>query len=302
MEFRTNSVLIVDDEPMNIRALAHILQEDYTVYAETNGKACIDAAKRLNPDLILLDIIMSEMDGFTAIQLLKQDADTKDIPVIFVTGLTDPKDEVKGFALGAADYVSKPFSPHVVLARVKHQMQILNQMRKIQKMSVTCILTGLGNRRFLNEKLEQEWERAKRTSTPLSFIIMDIDNFKCFNDTRGHINGDTALQSVAAAIKSETTRATDIAARWGGEEFVVLLPNTDLEGAEVVAENIRHAIQQTPILLDDDTITYVTASFGIHSTIPKLEDTYTLTKFISDADQALYAAKSQGKNRTSFAN
>ncbi|MCL2752687.1 MAG: diguanylate cyclase [Defluviitaleaceae bacterium] len=297
MSSKTNSVLIVDDDPMNIMALAHILAPDYTVYAEADGKACLDAAKRLKPDLILLDIVMPELDGFGVIQRLKKDKDTKDIPVIFVTGLTKAQEEVKGFSLGAADFITKPFSPPVVSARVNHQIKILNQMREIQSLSATCILTGIANRHFFNTQLQQEWERAKKNKAHISFLMMDIDNFKDFNHAYGHLNGDVALQRTAKAITSAQNRTIDIAARWGGEEFVVLLPETTLEDAMLVAENIRDTVEKNIFtLLDETTKAGITVSMGVHSALPSPEDNYTLQNFISDTNAILCQAKANGTN------
>ncbi|MCL2358077.1 MAG: diguanylate cyclase [Defluviitaleaceae bacterium] len=292
-----NSILIVDDEAVNILALIEILRDDYTLFTERIGCNCFETAVRLQPDLILLDILMPEMNGFEIIALLQADARTKDIPIIFVTGLNKASDEVLGFSLGAVDYINKPFSANVVKIRVRHQMKILNLIREIQTLSITDHLTGIGNRRYFNTLLSQEWERAKRNHTSLSFMILDVDDFKKFNDTYGHVNGDTALQRIARAVCSEITRASDKVARWGGEEFAVILPCTDSKGAKNVAENIRTAVESTDITLDDGSIKHATVSIGIHSFVPDLEDGYSVNNFIADADKALYHAKNTGRNR-----
>ncbi|MCL1844891.1 MAG: diguanylate cyclase [Defluviitaleaceae bacterium] len=298
---KKNSILIVDDETVNIMALVDILRNEYTLYTERDGKNCLDTAARLLPDLILLDILMPEMSGFEVLEKLQNDSRTKNIPVIFVTGLSKSDDEVHGFSLGAVDYISKPFSASVVKMRVQHQIKIINLIREIQKLSITDPLTGIGNRRYFNSLIQQEWERAKRNRASISFLIMDIDHFKMFNDKFGHLNGDIVLQSVAHVISAEITRASDKIARWGGEEFAVILPDTDIIGAKKVAENVRAAIESADISLDDGTIQNTTVSIGIHAHVPdhlpKQNDEYSAINFISDADKALYHAKHTGRNR-----
>ncbi|MCL2222632.1 MAG: diguanylate cyclase [Oscillospiraceae bacterium] len=301
MSEQKNSVLIIDDELENIKALRFILGKDYTVYAERVSKNAPDTVKRLLPDIVLLDVIMPDIDGFEIIGHLKAEKTTKDIPVIFVTGRTDSDDEVKGFSLGAVDYINKPFSAPVVKMRIAHQMRIINQMREIQNLSATDTLTGIGNRRFFNTLINQEWEGAKRQQAYICFILFDIDNFKIFNDTYGHISGDKALKAVSEVITSSLTRATDKAARWGGEEFAIVLPNTPLDGAWRVAENIREAIEKMEIRLDDGNVVGVTVSGGIRCIIPDRAGEYSLEDMFTDADEAMYKAKRSGKNRVCVA-
>ena len=297
MDTDKNSVLIIDDEVINIKALMLILKKDYIVYAERDGKSSLEAAKKLQPDLILLDIMIPDIDGFEIIKNLKADKETEDIPVIFITSLSNPESEVQGFSLGAVDYIHKPFIAPIVKMRVQSQMKIVNLLRKVQSLSVTDFLTGIGNRRYLNIQLGQEWERAKRQQSTLGFIIMDIDDFKNFNDSYGHLHGDTVLQNVACAIESVVTRSTDKVARWGGEEFAVILPDTELSGVKKVAEDIRSAVERSTLLLDDKSTVMFTVSIGIHSVVPDYEGKYTLNNFVSDADKAMYNAKKNGKNR-----
>jgi len=292
-----NTVLIIEDDIENIKVLRHILSNDYVVYAERVSKDAVSTVKKLMPDIILLDVMMPDVDGFEVIGRLKSELHTKDIPIIFVTGRTDTEDEVRGFSLGAVDYINKPFSAPVVRMRVAHQMKIINQMREIRNLSATDTLTGIGNRRFFNTLIDQEWERAKRQQSHISFIIFDIDNFKKFNDAYGHLSGDKALVIVADVISSALTRATDKTARWGGEEFAIILPDTPISGAAKVAENIREAIEKTEIGLDDGQIVSVTVSGGIQSVIPVHKGEYGLPEFFKEADEALYRAKRSGKNK-----
>jgi len=301
MKKTTNTILIVDDDPMNLRMLTTILREDYTVFAEREGKSCFKSAVGLQPDLILLDVIMPDINGFSIIKLLKEEPTTRDIPVIFITGLSEAEDEVKGFSLGAVDYINKPFNEHVVKMRVQHQIKIINLIREIQDLSITDTLTGVGNRRYLNDQLDQDWERAKRTRQPISIMIVDIDNFKQLNDRYGHLNGDIALRSTADAIKAKIERATDKLARWGGEEFAIVLPDTPSAGAQQVAENIRSAVELNTIRFTANNTCQVTISIGVHTITPLRDGSSSLDEFILRADNALYHAKSAGKNRVCVA-
>ena len=301
MHSEKNSILIVDDEALNIKTLTQILEQEYTVYAEKDSLNSLDTAKKLQPDLILLDVVMPNIDGFEVMKNLKADKDTENIPVMFITGLSDAENEIQGFALGAVDYIHKPFIAPIVKMRIRSQMKIVNLLQKVQNLIVTDFLTGIGNRRYFNIELNREWERAKRQQSPISFILMDVDDFKKLNDTHGHLNGDSALQLVADVIKSVVTRASDKAARWGGEEFAVILPDTVLAGASKIAEDIRAAIESNAVVLEDKSTASITVSMGIHSVIPERGGDYNLNAFVSDADKALYQAKSMGKNRVCIA-
>ena len=292
-----NSILIVDDDPLNLRALMNILSDEYTVYAERGGVNCLESAERLQPDLILLDVLMPDMSGFDVIKALKNNTETREIPIIFITGLIDTDDEVTGFMFGAADYIHKPLVSHIVKVRVRQQMKIINLIREIQNLSITDPLTGIGNRRYFNTLLNREWERAKRNQTPLSFMLLDIDNFKQLNDRYGHLNGDTTLQTVARIFGQKIERAGDTFARWGGEEFAVILPDTASAGALKVAEAIRAAVAETVIQFDDGRSTDLTVSIGLHCVIPDRIESYDIDRLITKADEALYFAKTNGKNR-----
>ena len=292
---RDHSVLIVDDESSNIMAITHILSPNYIVYAAKNGQSGIKAAHKYLPDIILLDVIMPEMDGYSVIAALKDSDATHDIPVIFITGLSGVNDEEKGLALGAADYISKPFSPSIVKLRVNNQIRMIEQIRTIERLSMTDQLTELPNRRSFNLRLEEEWERAVRNQSTVSILLADVDRFKNYNDTYGHQQGDAALQAVAGALMGELQRPGDFAARWGGEEFAVLLTDTDLTGAQSVAEKIRLRIEGMEIPRADGRETRVTISIGISTQIPPRNSAYD--DFITCADKALYLAKETGRNR-----
>jgi two-component system chemotaxis family response regulator WspR len=174
-------------------------------------------------------------------------------------------------------------------------IQIVNQIRTIHTISITDELTGIGNRRYFYTRLEQEWQNALRHQSIISFLMLDIDNFKRYNDTYGHLNGDTVLKETAEIIQESLTRSTDKVARWGGEEFAVILAHTDIDGARMVAEKIRATIEQHTFSTDEPT--NVTVSIGINCVTPVHTDTYSLKDFVSDADKLLYHAKATGKNR-----
>ena len=290
-----NSILIVDDEKANIIALTHILSPEYTIYAAKNGQDAIEVTKQHLPDVILLDILMPGMDGYEVLSFLKSEEETREIPVIFVTGLGSAENEEKGLTLGAADYVSKPISPAIVKLRVRNQIQILNQITAIKWHSITDQLTGVSNRRNFDYRLRLEWDRAVRDKTQLSFFLTDIDNFKNHNDTYGHLQGDATLQAVAQAIEQSLQRAIDFVARWGGEEFVVLLPDTDLPGAIQVAERARKGVEDALIPCDGGGVTQVTISIGVNACTPV--QGASVRALIAGADRALYAAKKSGKNK-----
>jgi diguanylate cyclase (GGDEF)-like protein len=294
-ETKTNSVLIVDDENSNIMALTHILSPDYAVYAAKNGQNAVTAAEKHLPDVILLDIVMPEMDGYAVMSALKNSETTQKIPVIFITGLSNADDEEKGLKMGAADYISKPFSPAIVKLRVNNQIKMLNQFRIIEQISMIDQLTSIPNRRGFDSRMDMEWIRAIRESTPTSILIMDVDKFKVYNDTYGHQQGDVVLQAVAKTVSQSLNRPGDFAARWGGEEFVVLLPNTDLAGAQNIAEKIRLNISKAVIPCVDSTETKVTVSIGVKTQLPG--QGVSRENLLAEADKALYQAKESGRNR-----
>ena len=294
------TILMVDDENINLLVLERILNEDYTLYKATNGTDAIRLAKRMKPDIILLDIMMPGLTGFDVITELKNTERTRDIPVIYVTGLDSADDEEKGLLLGAADYISKPFSSAVVKSRIENQISSIKRIRELQEKNITDALTGIHNRRYFNAMLDNVWAQALETNTTVGFIILDIDHFKSYNDRYGHLNGDIVLQDVAKILSQRVKRASDYVARWGGEEFAIILSNTPIEGAAIMAEDIRKLIENYVFVLGDGTETRATVSLGVHSVAPGIETDYDLVTFLSDADKALYQAKQNGRNQTNL--
>ena len=294
-EAMKNSLLIVDDEKSNIIALTRLLSSEYTIYAAKNGHDALELANERLPSVILLDVLMPEMDGYEVIATLKHSVRTRNIPVIFITGLDNPGDEEKGLSLGAADYIVKPFRSMSVQLRVRNQIQMLNYIRIIEQLSMTDQLTNLPNRRNFDERIRLEWDRAIRDKTPISILFADLDEFKKYNDTYGHQQGDIALQTLARVFTMEFKRSVDFVARWGGEEFVVLLTNTDGSSAYRIAERLRAHAEYTEIPLSNSELTKMTVSLGINTILPTPGE--CVEDFISNADKALYLAKKEGRNR-----
>jgi len=288
------TILIIDDSESCVATLTRVLSSDFNIIVAKCGHEGIEIAKQKAPDIIILDIQMPDMDGFETITILKKTVSTRNIPVIFITALTKIEDEEKGLSLGGADFITKPFSAEIVKLRVRNQIKMLDFVSTIEQLSRIDQLTGLPNRRSFHERLTSEWKLAVREGTAISVLVMDIDHFKKCNDTFGHLLGDAVLQKIATVIKGNARKPTDFAARWGGEEFIVLLPKTDAEGAEVVAESIRDDVEGYTIIFKDNRMTKVTMSVGVNTHSPTKE--CSVNDFIHFADDALYTAKRNGRN------
>jgi diguanylate cyclase (GGDEF)-like protein len=301
METHRYSVLIVDDQEATVAMLTDILKNDYNIYSASNGKDAISIAKKFLPNLILLDILMPDMDGYAVIAKLKKMDSTKEIPVIFITSLDGEHNEEKALVLGAADYITKPFGTEILKLRSQNQLKILEQINMIKRLSMHDQLTSLPNRHFFEEQVATEWRRALREKVPMSLMMIDIDHFKNYNDTHGHLQGDVALRVVAKAFSETLKRPGDFIARWGGEEFIVLLTNVDLQQAVFLAEKLRKKIESAEIpLLDNSGNTKLTVSIGVDSW--KHSQTKSLDALIVSADNYLYTAKRNGRNQVCFDN
>jgi diguanylate cyclase (GGDEF)-like protein len=289
------TILIVDDEPVNIQTLSAILDDYETLFA-TDGDQAIRLAREQQPDLILLDIVMPDRDGHQVCRELKADEATHRIPVIFVTGRSEESDEEHGLRLGAVDYVHKPVSPPIVRARVDNHILLKRYSDELETLSTRDPLTGLANRRAFDNVLSYEWRRARRSGHPMSLLMIDVDAFKAYNDQLGHPQGDRCLQSIAEVIAACPRRAADMACRIGGEEFACLLPETPADGAAILAERVRSEVEALALAHPDASdFGVVTVSVGL-ATIAADGATES-HNLMEAADQALYQAKHGGRNR-----
>jgi len=291
---KKHSVLLIDDSDVNTTMLSNILSPDYKILVAKCGHEGIELAKTKTPDIIILDVVMPDISGYDVIVMLKKAVSTRNIPVIFITSLANLEDETKGLSLGGSDYITKPFCKEIVKLRVQNQSRILNYIDTIERLSRIDQLTGLPNRRSVHERSLSEWKLAIREGTTLSVLIIDIDHFKKCNDTYGHLMGDVVLQKTAKAISHALNRPSDFAARWGGEEFIVLLPKTESEGAAIIAESIRKSVEDVEIPFADGRSTRVTISIGVNTHSPTKK--CSIDDLLNYADDALYIAKKRGRN------
>ena len=298
MSERKQVILIVDDTPINLQILIEVLGEEYEIVFATNGKDALAMAEINQPDLVLLDIQMPGMNGYEVCKALKSIPHQEGVSIIFLTAMSQPEDEIAGLKLGAVDYITKPFHPDIVRLRVRNQLE-LKRLRDIQtRFAMLDGLTGIANRRALDEHLGREWFRSLRSQAALSLIMLDVDFFKLYNDTYGHLAGDDCLKRITAALLS-SLRASDFAARYGGEEFVTLLYESDKEGALVTAERIRAKVESLQIPHQSSQISpYVTVSLGMATFVPS--DGSAPDHLINMADQMLYRAKNNGRNRVEY--
>lgn len=292
------TVLIVDESPLFVKMLEDILKEDYSIIKAMDGEEALVVASEKQPDIILLDVVLIGISGFEVIKRLKDSPVTDDIPVIFVTGLDSEEHEEQGLRLGAMDYITKPYHRSVVRARVANTIEFARQKRELEKFSMTDALTGLYNRRGLEELANGEWSDAREAGYCVSILMMDIDDFKDYNDTYGHQLGDRLLKTIGDILTSYIGGNVGIAARFGGEEFIVVLPCTSTESAVSMANRIREDVEKTKIETEEGNITGVTISIGIHTAWPRSGD--KMESAIEEADSKLYEAKGSGKNKVCY--
>ncbi|MFC1750004.1 diguanylate cyclase domain-containing protein [Pseudomonadota bacterium] len=289
-------LLIVDDVPVNIEVLAGLLEQPmYQILKAGSGQEAINITREQQPDLILLDVSMPEMDGYQVCSQLKHDPLTRDIPIIFVTANVDEDSETQGLEMGAVDYITKPIRPAILQARVRTHLELKRQRDVLALKCDLDALTTIANRRLFDETLYKEWARAQRDGHSIALIMADVDYFKSLNDEHGHLVGDECLKQIASALDFATERPTDLAARYGGDEFACVLPNTDIEGAVSVAEKIRQSIIALEITFMVSHIKKrLTMSLGVACITPSKENSYKT--LIDSADKALYSAKKKGRN------
>lgn len=290
-------ILVVDDDPSFVDLLQEFLGHNYELSVATNGEQAIAFCRDLPPDLVLLDVTMPGMDGYEVCRKLKSEAATRDVPIIFVTAHREVEAEIKGLEVGAVDFLSKPVHRALVLARVRTHLVLKEQAEKLRDMAMTDVLTGVASRRSVEEKLEAEWRRCRRNEEPLAVIMIDIDHFKLYNDAYGHRAGDNCLQHIASALKKELRRAGDLVGRYGGEEFICVLPETGLDQAHTRANALGSAVEQIGIVHAHGAARpVVTISRGVCATIPNEET--ELGDLLEAADAMLYEAKRNGRNCT----
>jgi two-component system, cell cycle response regulator len=291
--------IVVADDSMVVRALLRrqLEEQGHVVIEAVDGEDAVRTCLARRPDVVLLDVEMPKLDGHGVLAALRRDADLADTPVVFLTGRTTTADVVEGLRLGAHDYLRKPFEPAELLARVHaaHRVKSLqDQLRQrnaeLDLISRTDPLTGMPNRRHLQEHLVSMGSVARRHGQHVGALMIDIDRFKSVNDTYGHDGGDRVLRAVAALVTA-TCRAEDLAGRWGGEEFLVVAPLTDTAGVAALGERIRQAAAAQPVTVDADRVAAVTVSIGAASTDGDMD------ALVRAADAALYAAKEGGRNR-----
>ena len=324
MKEASAKILLVDDREDTLNLLTILLSEQgYLTESTIEPDKAINLAENVKPDLILLDVMMPEINGYQLCSILRKNKLTHDIPVIFMSALDGTEEKIKGFELGCVDYITKPFDLDEVMARVNHQLEVCRLQKelkeknkilkheleirielehklrstnqKLKNLAIVDSLTGIANRRKFDQKIEQEWLRLAREKAFLSLIIVDVDYFKLYNDAYGHQAGDDCLQQVAQTISRTIKRPADLVARYGGEEFAVILPSTDKIGANHIADCIKCAIEELKIPHTNSTVAdYVTVSQGVATTIPNADSLFE--SLICLADVALYEAKDRGRN------
>ncbi|MES2259556.1 MAG: diguanylate cyclase [Pseudomonadota bacterium] len=312
-------VLLVDDQLIIVEAVRRMLsdQPDIEFHYVTDATLAVQTALQLQPTVILQDLVMPAIDGFGLIKLYREDEILRNVPVIVLSAKEDPKLKAYGFSVGANDYVVKLPDKLELLARVRyHSSAHINRLQRdqafrflresqknladanieLQKLAALDGLTGIANRRRFDDTMRVEWQRGQRERQPLSLLMCDIDFFKMYNDSYGHLSGDLCLKKVAAVLTEHLKRPADLAARYGGEEFAIVLPDTALPGALIVAEACVRHLEHLQIEHPQSTqFGAVTMSIGVASVIPTPAS--SAEELIRNADQALYAAKRAGRNR-----
>lgn len=299
-------ILLVDDDPGTIQVLYRTLSSYGDVRFSTSAAEGLQMARDLQPDLLLLDLEMPGISGLEVCRQLKADPRTADIVVMFVTSHHETDLEVQAFEMGAVDFIAKPVRPVVVQARVGTQLRLKALADALRQAALKDGLTGLANRAAFEAQLAWEWRRALRAAVPLSLLMVDVDHFKRFNDKYGHLGGDAALQQVAAQLQRATQRGGDLAARFGGEEFVVLLADTGGQAAQQLAERLCAAIAAVAIDVESSseparvTLSIGVATFDARSVEPSFGAAPKPATLVAAADRALYAAKAAGRNQVVF--
>lgn len=275
----------------------------HEVAVASTGKEALQQVHEHSPDIVLLDIMMPEMDGLEFCQALQKEEIIRDFHIIITSARDALEDKVKGLELGAADYLTKPFSLAELRARlqvgeriVRHRKAIKEQQVQLEHLARADTLTGLSNRRHFDERFHEEWRRALRYNHSLSLLMCDLDYFKQVNDVYGHMYGDRVLKEVGRTLL-RGSRTSDVVARYGGEEFVVLLCEASLEQAVIAAERLRTAVKALSFTHPSGSF-HVTMSIGLTTAV--IGEFADPAQLLAEADEALYAAKSRGRDRVEF--
>lgn len=293
-------ILIVDDSITQATQLKSILENDYNITVAQTAEKGLHLASIGNFTLILLDVVMPGMDGFTLPKKLQEEIITQSIPVILITSLSDIEHEQLGLTLGAVDYISKPFHPLIVKARVNTHIKLYRYRKQIEYQSMTDQLTGIANRRQHDIYSILKWNEAIRLKVPFSVCMFDIDHFKSYNDTFGHPAGDKVIAKVAKVISSHLQRSTDFVARYGGEEFVAFFLGGSGDQAFEYLKKVRQAVEDLRIPHAPSVAEWVTISVGGVTLTPQRENSYEV--YLKIADTMLYDAKRFGRNKVIWAN
>jgi len=317
-----HTILVIDYDMLSVTALTHLLSDEFNVVAERCGSESVKTAREVQPDVILLDVVLPDINGFEVIAMLKQDVLTKDIPVIFVTGLNNTRDEEQGLMLGAVDYINKPFSSYIVKLRIKNQLQIAKQIQTIRKLSTSDPLTGAKIRKDFLSDVDTKLQEAAATNSLLGLAIFSIDNFKHYNENNGHQKGDEVIKRLSQIISAAVPQGEDSVARWSGDELamfscmpgncsaislqsLVRLRRTATPVGKKAAEPLScsEALEYVKTIVSDifNTIKKdmldITLSVGIHVLTP--DSKYTIDNLILDTSVALAHAKRTGKGKVS---
>ncbi len=292
-------ILIVDDSMVQAAQLRSILDDEYSVTVAQTAEEGLSRASNENYSLILLDVVMPGMDGFTLLKKLQEEIITQNVPVILITSLSAVEHEQHGLILGAVDYITKPFNPMIVKARVNTHVKLYKYRRQAERQSMTDQLTGIANRRKYDRYSITKWHEALRMQVPFSICMFDIDHFKMYNDTFGHPAGDKVIAAVAKTVSAHIQRSTDFFARYGGEEFVALFMGDPADKLFAHLKKIRQAIEDLHIPHDPAVSQWVTVSIGGVTVIPAVESAYN--SYLKVADTMLYDAKKHGRNQVVWA-
>jgi diguanylate cyclase (GGDEF)-like protein len=302
------SILLIDDDPTTAALLRRPLGELGQLRYARSGASGLQLARALPPDLLLLDVEMPEMSGFEVCKTMKADPSLREIPIIFITGHDGLEHELTGLTLGAADFINKPLRIPLVIARVKTQLTVRAMSDALRRAATIDALTGLANRRELDERIPREWSRCHRNRLPVSALMIDIDCFKLYNDHYGHQAGDQCLRAVAGGLKAAVRRPADLAARYGGEEFCILLPDTPPDGAATLARRILESVDDLRLPHAASTVAaHVTVSIGVATAhapgawpAERAQPGRQAHELIAAADAALYDSKRAGRRRAMF--